>query len=58
MKLTKEIKLENTKRCDGCPELDLAMCNLGYIPKEFEVDKQGIICKVKRPKSCIKENGA
>ena len=64
MKITKEIKLENPKRCDGCPNLRYAKvgyessCVLKYhiteaIHKGFLKDT----FYIERPQSCVKENG-
>ena len=59
MKITKEIKLENPKRCDVCPELTrfLLECKLGH---KVDWNKRLNIPQYKyvlRPQSCIKENG-
>jgi len=62
MKLTKEIKLEDSKKCDGCPFSryenieGIEFCGCEYNPTyKPEIDiVYGYIC---RPQSCIKLNG-
>ena len=62
MKITKEIKLENPKRCDGCPMLifrniydeiyfDIT-CYYEHFTHKRQTNKN-----IERPQSCIKENG-
>ena len=61
MKITKDIKLENTKRCDGCPVLKYTILYETRCGFEYRVEEKydGNIKKryVKRPELCIKENG-
>jgi hypothetical protein len=59
MKITKEIKLENPKRCDGCPAICVSVwgkfyCFYGYVLNEITGDE--ITHERKRPVECIKEN--
>lgn len=63
MKLTKEVKLENPKRCDGCNILNLdCTCglhyrNIPYCSGKLNESGNSVIDYIIRPKQCIKENG-
>ena len=65
MKLTKEIKLENPKRCDGCPYLSGYIfgipvhCVLKYKTKirQYTLSIGSLYNYTERPQSCILENG-
>ena len=62
MRLTKEIKLENPKRCNGCPmceiiqKLGQANCKENYY-LELRYNRELTKYFIKRPYQCILENG-
>lgn len=54
-----EIKLKDSKLCDGCPFVrNLGICSLYHKNLEyFEYDDGLMRCNFKRLKKCIKNNG-